>query len=109
MSDLLGWFTPGRWIALAVVLAALVGAYEWNSARLIAIGKEKCRSESVAKQVPLNDQATKEVVKTETLIEVRYRDRVKEVVKYEAPAGTSCIADPDFLRIYNAGGQSRDQ
>jgi hypothetical protein len=109
MSNLLAWFNPTRWIALGVLVAALIGAYTWHRSSLVEQGRQECRDafalqdkQAADKQGAQNTQATKEVVVTETLIEVRYKDRIKEVVRYEAPAGTSCIADPDFLRNFNA-------
>ena len=109
MSELLAWFNLTRWIALGVLVAALTGGYALHRNSLINQGRaerkaehDKAAEQAREAQGKQNTQATKETVVTETLIEVRYRDRIKEVVRYEAPTGTHCPADADFLRNYNA-------
>ena len=109
MSELLAWFNPTRWIVLGALVAALMGGYALHRNGLINQGRAECQAEHAkaaeqAKEAQgkQNTEATKETVVTETLIEVRYRDRIKEVVRYEAPAGTRCPADAEFLRNYNA-------
>lgn len=108
MSELLGWFNPTRWVALGVILLALgIGGYLYRE-HLIGLGYAKCQDEhkraagqAASKQGGQNTAATKEVIKTETVIEYRYRDKIKEVIRYEPSPGTVCPADADFLRLYN--------
>ena len=108
MSELLGWFNPTRWVALGVILAVLgLGGYLYRG-HLIGLGYAKCQAEhklaagqAATKQGGQNTTATKEVIKTETVIEYRYRDKIEEVTRYEPTPGTVCPADADFLRLYN--------
>jgi hypothetical protein len=48
-----------------------------------------------------NEQATKEVIVTETVTKTQYRDRIKEVIRYVPKPDTTCPADPEFVRLFN--------
>lgn len=108
MNELLGWFNPTRWAVLGVILAALgLGGYLYRE-HLIGLGYAKCQDEhkraaeqAKSKQGGQNTAATKEVIKTETVIEYRYRDKIKEVISYVPASGTFCPADDAFLRVFN--------
>lgn len=45
MTAILGWFNPTRWIALAVLFAALGGVYAWRVHVERDIGREEVRAE----------------------------------------------------------------
>lgn len=111
MTDLLAWFNPSRWIALAVIVSAIGAGYAWHRNSLINIGRaevqaqwDRAKVEAQAKQVEQNTAATKEVIVTETVIETKYKDRIKEVIRYVPTPGTTCPADPDFVRLFNDAG-----
>jgi hypothetical protein len=48
-----------------------------------------------------NSTATKEVIVTETVTQTKYRDRIKEVIRYVPKPDTTCPADPEFVRLFN--------
>lgn len=104
-------FNPWRWVVALVCVAVVIGAFLWYRHSLIAQGRAECEeahrvaAEEAAKtQQGQNEQATKEVIVTETVTETKYRDRIKEVIRYVPQAGTFCPADADFLRLFNNKG-----
>ena len=108
MEKLLAWFNPTNLIALAVALCALIGMGWWGVSTLIGIGEDRAtavcaatRAVAVKAQGTVNEAAVKEHIVTETIVEVQYRDDIKEVIRYAPPADTACPADADFLRNYN--------
>lgn len=48
MTEILAWFNPTRWIALAVLLAALGGVYAWRVHVERDIGRDEVRAEWTA-------------------------------------------------------------
>lgn len=102
---------PYRWLIGGALVAALVGGFLWYRHSLIEQGRAECEeahrvaAEAAAKtQQGQNEQATKEVIVTETVTETKYRDRIKEVIRYVPQTGTVCPADADFLRLFNNKG-----
>jgi hypothetical protein len=102
---------PYRWVAALVCIAVVVGAFFWYRHSLIEQGRAECEeahrvaAEAAGKtQQGQNEQATKEVIVTETVTETKYRDRIQEVIRYVPQAGTVCPADSDFLRLFNDKG-----
>lgn len=107
----LKFLDPYRWLIGGVLVVALVGGLLYYRHSLIAQGRAECEeahrvaAEEAAKtQQGQNEQATKEVIVTETVTETKYRDRIKEVIRYVPQAGTVCPADADFLRLFNDKG-----
>jgi hypothetical protein len=108
VKELLAWCNPTRWVMLGLVVSAISGAYLWHRNSLIAIGRAECeaahkaaKDSAIAVQGEQNVEATKEIVVTETLIETKYKDRIKEVIRYVPTPGTVCPADPEFVRLFN--------
>lgn len=108
-SDLLAWFNPTRWAILVLSLIGL-GLMAWAGIEmLIGVGEkrvqakwDKAKSEAIEIQGKQNTTATKEVIVTETITETKYRDRIKEVIRYVPKLGTTCPADDEFVRLFNA-------
>lgn len=65
---------------------------EWDAAR----------DSAIEKQASQNEAATSEALQVKTEVEIQYRDRIQKVIEYVPQPGTSCPADADFLRRYNA-------
>lgn len=108
MKALLDWFNPTRWIALGVVVVAIVSGYLWHRNSLIEIGRAECEAAhkvaaaaAATVQAGQDTAATKEVIVTETITETKYKDRIKEVIRYVPTNGTVCPADPEFVRLFN--------
>ena len=107
-SDLLAWFNPTRWAIFACSLIGL-GLMAWAGVEmLIGVGEKRvhakwdlAKSEAIEVQGGQNTAATKEVIVTETITETKYRDRIKEVIRYAPKPGTVCPADPEFVRLFN--------
>jgi hypothetical protein len=102
---------PTRWAIGLVCVAIVVGGFLYYRHTLIEQGRAECEeahriaAEAAAKtQQGQNEQATKEVIVTETVTETKYRDRIQEVIRYVPQAGTVCPADANFLRLFNDKG-----
>ncbi len=111
MGRLLDLMSPTRWALAGAVLLALIGALWGIHAAGVSTGRaevqaqwDRAKVEAQAKQAEQNTAATKEVIVTETVIETKYKDRIKEVIKYVPTPGTTCPADPDFVRMFNDAG-----
>ena len=52
--------------------------------------------------LPLVGSCSPDVIVTETITETKYKDRIKEVIRYVPTSGTVCPADPEFVRLFNA-------
>jgi hypothetical protein len=102
---------PYKWAAALVCVAVVVGGFLYYRHSLIAQGRAECQeaqrvaaAEAEKIQKGQNEQATKEVIVTETVTQTKYRDRIQEVIRYVPQAGSVCPADPDFLRLFNDKG-----
>ena len=95
---------------LALYFVASIGcAFASSIEMLIGVGEkrvqakwDKAKSEAIEIQGEQNTTATKEVIVTETITETKYRDRIKEVIRYVPKPGTTCPADDEFVRLFNA-------
>lgn len=108
MNAIIKLLDPYRWLIGGLLAFAVSAGVLWWRSSLIADGRALCEEEhriALAKaqkaQGEENTVATKEVIKVETLIETKYRDKIKEVIKYVPSPATPCIADADFLRQFN--------
>jgi hypothetical protein len=109
MTALLAWFSPTRWAILAGFLLALLAALAGLHRHGVNAGREEVRAEwAMAKanaQATQNAQAqaAEQVLSEETeVIRIVYRDRIREVIKYVPSPDTTCPADSEFVRLFNA-------
>jgi hypothetical protein len=100
-----------KWFQRGALVLALIAAFLWYRNSLIQEGRAECQeaqrvvaAEAEKIQQGQNEQATKEVIVTETVTQTKYRDRIQEVIRYVPQAGSVCPADPDFLRLFNDKG-----
>ena len=100
---------PYKWLAMAVVVLAVVAGLLWYRASLINDGRAQVQAQwddaierARLLQAAANASATTEYVRAAQTAQTVYRDRIKEVIKYVPNPNTSCPADLEFERLYNA-------
>jgi type VI protein secretion system component VasK len=100
---------PTRWAVVGVVLLALIGAlwgiYEAGQASgraEVTAAWDKAKAQAQAAQDAKTDKAAEVLVQEVEVVRTLYRDRIKEVTTYVPTPGTSCPADAEFVRLFNA-------
>jgi hypothetical protein len=93
-----------EYVLIAVALAAAAWWFdddlrEHYQAPLIAAHKEAIKA-----QKDTNDLAVKELATKKSKANIVYIDRIKEVEIYAKTLSkdAACLADPEFVRLYNA-------
>lgn len=109
MKDLFALMNPTRWAIAGGVLLALVLTLMGIHAAGVASGRaevraqwDKSKAEAQANQDAKTDQAAEVLVQEVEVVRTVYQDRIKEVTKYVPSPGTTCSADADFVRLFNA-------
>lgn len=109
MNRLLDIMSPTRWAILGVVILALLAAFLGIHYYGITKGRaevhaewDKAKAEAQATQEAQTDAAVETLVQEVEVIKTVYRDRIKEVKVYVPSPATTCPADPDFVRLFNA-------
>jgi hypothetical protein len=109
VTALLALMNPTRWAVLGAVLLALLAAL-WGlhrhgyNAGADAVFAEwaRAKAQAQADQDARTEQAEKTLIEETEVIRYVYRDRFKEVTQYVPIPGTTCPADADFVRLFNA-------
>lgn len=109
MGRLLDLMSPTRWALAGAVLLALIGALWGIHAAGVSTGRaevraewDKSRAAAQDKQDAKTEQADRVLIQEVEVVRTVYRDRIKKVTTYVPTPGTSCPADADFVRLYNA-------
>ena len=109
MKDFLALMNPTRWAIAGAVLLALIAALIGIHAAGAASGRaevraewEKAKAEAQANQDAKTDRAEQVLVQEVEVVRTVYRDRIKEVNVYVPTPGTTCPADAEFVRLFNA-------
>lgn len=109
MKDFLALMNPTRWLVLVGLALALVGTVSAGLWRVHMAGMDAGRAECAqSRQTAQGKQDTQvagadikhEANKAE--IKLIYKTRIEKVTEYVPTRGTSCPADPGFLRDFNA-------
>jgi len=110
---------PARWIALCVVVLALVGGITWGVHAIKQSGRDEIQAkwdkavdDAKAAQAQQNNAATVDHAQSQGAAQVVYKTKIQRVVEYAASnqiAGGAvvCPADAQFISLYNDTGPAR--
>lgn len=109
------------WILGSLLVGALAswGALAWHKHQITTLQEkayaagqaevterwQRANTNATKVQATQNENATNGFEDKKSKAEIRYVTKIEEVTRYVPNPSTPCLADPDFVRRFNAAGQ----